>query len=61
MSNILIILLTVALGIGCPLVPRPQSFIFDHQMLDAAYEYLEGTVGRPACPGHLPCRQDICP
>lgn len=29
MSNILIILLTVALGIGCPLVPRPQSFIFD--------------------------------
>ena len=26
MSNILTILLTVALGIGCPLVPRPQSF-----------------------------------
>ena len=26
MSNLLTILLTVALGIGCPLVPRPQSF-----------------------------------
>lgn len=24
--NILAMLLTVALGVGCPLVPRPQSF-----------------------------------